>query len=131
VSETVDALAEAWPAAPRPAGAWHPWTDLLDRLDADVRTAVAGEDELVRRELDRLLELDAAPPHDPGMDGPAEAQRLLAGLPRPEGRHPYLDEIVAGLDAAALLLGALTVSPAARRELARRRSRPTSVPAGS
>ena len=133
MSETVDALAEIWAVVPFPDGSWHRWTDLLRRLDADVRSALelAAADELVQRELDRLVELDAAPPPARGMDGLAEAQRLLAGLPRPEGRHPYLDAIVPGLEAAALLLAALTVSPAARRDFDRRRSRPITVPAGS
>lgn len=131
---TVATLAELWDAVPIPSETWHAWSDRLRRLDEDVRTALdlAGDDTAVARALDQLVESDAAASPPAGTGRLAETRRLLAELPRPEGRHPYLDVIVPALEAAALLFAAVDASPAARTAFERERAAlDTTATAGS
>lgn len=111
----LDELAAIWAAVPLPGEQWHPWVAELRRLDHGVRAAVAvlAEDAGARSELEAVLEAgDPAP--DDGRDGLGESLRLLAELPRPVGHHPFLHEIVPGLEAAGVLLAAVGRSSAAR-----------------
>lgn len=133
MNETVPTLAELWDGVPIPAGSWHPGADEIRRLDSEVRAAlaVAGEDDAVAGELERLVESGAAPPQAAGTGRAAEARRLLAGLPRPEGRHPYLDEIVPALEAADLLFAAIGASTDGRTRFERLSAREPAATTGS
>ena len=116
MNDTVAALADLWAAVPIPSENWHRGLDSLRSVDADVRTALelVADDPAAAAALERLVESGASPASATGTGRLADATRLLEALPRPEGRHPYLDVIVPALDAAALLLEAVDASPVAR-----------------
>lgn len=133
--ELVAELRALWARVPAPRERWHPWADVIARLHADVQTAltVLDADEEGRRWLDRLLAGETADAAAGLADELGAALRRLTALPRPDGKHPYLDDVLPGLEAATVLLTAVGLSPAARArfdELAAQRV-PASRPTGS
>lgn len=130
--DLLDELAAVWDAVPIPGEQWHPWVGEIRRLDADVRAALAvlAESDDGREQLEAALEEE--PGDDEGADALGDAVRLLARLPRPVGHHPFLHEIVPGIEAAGVALAAVGRSAATRArfaELAQREA--VSTPAGS
>jgi hypothetical protein len=127
-------LGAIWAKVPIPAGNWHPWLEEISQLGADVRAALAvvAADEDAASELERLLGEDEPPTTaDDEPDALGAAIRRLAALPRPEGKHPFLEDLLPGLEAAELLLAAAASSPAARRrfgELDQKPARAVSAP---
>lgn len=119
--DILDELDTIWAAVPFPGENWHPWVAELRRLDADVRAAIEVLDETAgsREELEALLE-EAVAAEDAGADSLGEAVRRLALLARPAGQHPFLHEIVPGLEAAGVLFAAVGRSPEARQRFGRR-----------
>lgn len=99
-------------AFPVPGAAWHAWAEAIGEVHADLEAAVgvAGEHPAVPA---------AAPAAAAGTLAAARAR--LAALPRPDGRHPYLDEIEAALAALGGLLGRIAAVPAAADAFAHRR----------
>jgi hypothetical protein len=95
----VDDLLQLAERLPVPDAGWHPHATLIravrDELLADLERLRALPDAEER--LTSLLGVDLAP--RPGS--------ALAALPAPEGRHPFLDEILPVLEAARLVQGAL------------------------
>lgn len=101
----LDELRRLCERLPVPEGTWHPGA-----------AAIAA----VRRDFEWALERCAARPEALTLVGevdfdPAGADRELAAawerlraLPLPEGRHPFLDEIVPALEAAEATLAALS-----------------------
>lgn len=137
MTEDTELLAElrsVWARVPLPRDLWHPWSETIRQLHEDVRTALAAlaDDEEGRRALARLLadEAQTTAPAAPA-DAVAAAIGRLAALPRPDGKHPYLEDVLPGLEAAEALLGAVAHSPAARRRFAELRRGPAATPAGS
>jgi hypothetical protein len=111
----VEELRAVWAGVPIPTG-WHPGAAAIARLDEDVRAAFAvlAEDAAARAALARILE------GEPGRSvEPRGALARLRELPRPDGKHPYLAEIMPGLEVAEAVLAAV-----AQRA-------PASTPAGS
>ena len=90
--EVVETLRELADRCPTPAD-WHPGAAAIRAAVADFRAAVAA------------LEAGDAWPADE-----VEAARArLDALPRPEGRHPYMETIVPALEAAELALDLIRV----------------------
>jgi hypothetical protein len=118
-TDLVDELRAIWDRVPIPRETWHPWGESILRLDRDVRAALAivAEDADALAALAQVLaEEDAAPA---GKEGAvAEALRRLGELPRPDGKHPYLGDVLPGLEAAEALLTAVSRSPAASSRFA-------------
>ena len=100
----VEELRAIWAGVPIPTG-WHPGAAAIARLDEDVRAAFAVlvEDAALRAALARILEGESsARPVEPG-----GALARLRELPRPDGKHPYLAEIMPGLEVAEAVLAAV------------------------
>ena len=102
----IDDLSQLAARMPVPEGVWHPHAALIrevrDELLADLARLRACRDAEER--LTTLLGDPSLAPR-PGS--------ALARLPLPEGRHPYLDEILPALDAARLVQAALAVATVA------------------
>ena len=102
----IDELSQLAERMPIPEGTWHPHAALIrevhDELVADLARLRACPDAEER--LTTLLGVPNLPPR-PGS--------ALARLPLPEGRHPYLDEILPTLEAARLVQGALALATVA------------------
>jgi hypothetical protein len=113
----VDELRAVWDRVPIPRESWHPGAAMIARLDQDVRNALRaladepGADSALAEALSR--EDGTA-----GEGAVGEALRRLAELPRPDGKHPYLDDVLPGLEAAEALLAAVASSPAASERFA-------------
>ena len=105
----VEELRAVWDRVPIPRDEWHPGAAAISRLDADVREAFAvlAEDGDARAELRRVLEEDAVVTAEPG-----GALARLRDLPRPDGKHPYLADVLPGLEAAEAVLAAVERAPA-------------------
>lgn len=89
-----DALRELALQLPIPVERWHPYVQLI----VAVRDELLAElDHVDDARLAALLE-EPLPPPRPGS--------ALAALPVPDGQHPFLDEIVPFLEAAALVQAA-------------------------
>ncbi len=84
-------LAERMPV---PDGAWHPHAALIREIRDELLETLERVDE---ETLEALLD-GPVPVPEPGS--------ALAALPIPEGRHPYLDEILPVLEAARRLQAA-------------------------
>ena len=98
----IDDLLELAQRMPVPEGMWHPHAALIrevkDEFLADLERLRALPDAEER--LTTLLDVDLVP-----LPGSA-----LAGLPLPEGQHPFLDEILPALEAARLAQAALAAA---------------------
>jgi hypothetical protein len=105
----VEELRAIWDRVPIPHGEWHPGAAAIARLDADVRDAFAvlAEDGDARAGLRRVLEGDV--PATAELGG---ALARLRELPRPDGKHPYLADVLPGLEAAEAVLAAVQRAPA-------------------
>lgn len=133
--DLVGELRALWERVPAPKDRWHPWSDVLARLRDDVRTGVATleADEEGRRQLGRILAGESVDAGAGLADELGAAIRRLAELPRPDGKHPFLEDVLVGLEAALALLTAAACSPTARARfnaLAAQRE-PASRPTGS
>jgi len=100
---------------PVPQPGWHPHTALIGGVRDDFGLAIdaAAEDPAALDLLAALVDGELEPTFD--SDAPQEltdAWERLQALPCPEGQHPFLDEILAALDALRLLLVALSLSGA-------------------
>lgn len=85
---------------PVPGADWHPHAAAIGAVRRDFERALgvcAAHPEL----LDGILD---------GGDAGSDALTRLDALPRPEGRHPFLDEILPALDAARATLVAVARS---------------------
>lgn len=106
---------------PVPDGSWHAWVPEIRGCRDGLRLALRACEadpragELLAAALDGSLDEPFA-----GSPGTAlEAHyRLLGSLPLPGGRHPYLDEILAALEATEAALVAVSLVPAAARTFA-------------
>lgn len=108
--EVVAELRRLWARLPVPDARWHAYVPRIAAVRDDFAAAIEraiGNAEA----LDRFAALAAGetePVFDAAADpGLTEAYERLRALPRPEGQHPFLDEIVPALEAAELLLVAL------------------------
>ncbi|HEX6762794.1 MAG TPA: hypothetical protein VF094_08345 [Gaiellaceae bacterium] len=95
---------------PVPQPTWHPYADQIAacRQDFEWALALATRHPATLELLALLIEGELDPGPDP--EAPprsAAAARRLRSLPRPNGQHPYLDDILPALDALQLLLIAL------------------------
>lgn len=127
-------LRAIWDRAPVPRERWHSWVDAIAHLHEDVTVGldVLDAEEEARSALAGLIEggpVGAAGEHEGEI---AVALRRLDELPRPDGRHPYLEDILPALEVAEVVLAAVASSPAARRRFAELAQRvPASTPSGS
>jgi hypothetical protein len=131
--EVLDELRVIWDRAPVPRERWHAWVDVIAQLRADVSVAldVLDEDDEARRALAGLID-DGRTYSDEREDAVAAAIRRLDELPRPDGKHPYLEDILPALEVAEVVLAAVASAPAARRRFAELAQRvPVSTPTGS
>lgn len=98
----VEELRAIWERVPLPREARHPGAAAIARLDEEVRAAFAvlAVDRGARAALARIL-AGGAP------TAAAGALARLRELPRPDGKHPYLAEILPGLEAAEAVLAAV------------------------
>lgn len=126
----VSELRAIWARVPIPLGPWHPGSDAIRRVDADVRTAldVLAADEGAAASLAALVEGDRTRVNGSGAIGDAVAG--LAALPRPDGKHPFLEDVMPGLEAAEAVLAAVALSPAATARYEAQRA-PASTDTGS
>lgn len=102
-------LRAIWDRVPLPREEWHPGAAAIARLAADVRDAFAvlDADTDTRAALGGLLEDDA-----PVAAPPGTALARLRELPRPDGKHPYLADVLPGLEVAEAVLAAVQRAPA-------------------
>lgn len=130
----LDELRTLWERAPVPRERWHAWVDVIAQLHADVSVGLDvldGDDE-ARRALGGLIEDGRAATNGGPEDAVAAAIRRLDELPRPDGKHPYLEDILPALEVAEVVLAAVASAPAARRRFAELAQRvPASMPTGS
>ena len=103
-------LAERFPV-PHPL--WHRYVPQMREVIADFRAAVVAleslpdaHDELLRQVEGTADDVAA----DAGGPALAAARERLRSLPVPEGEHPYIDEILVGLEAADAALAALAAA---------------------
>ena|GEM_PF-1915452 len=110
-SELLAELRRLHARLPVPQPAWHPYVPLIaaarDDLERALALAAERPDSL---ELAAAL-LDGGP--EPAFDEDASpeltaAWRRLEALPLPDGRHPYLDDILPVVEGLRLLLVALS-----------------------
>jgi hypothetical protein len=129
----LDELRAIWERTPVPRERWHAWVDVIAELHADVSAGLDvldGDDE-AQRALAGLIEDGREPARGPE-DAVAAAIRRLDELPRPDGKHPYLEDILPALEVAEVVLAAVASTPAARRRFAELAQRaPASTPTGS
>ena len=128
----VDELRGVWDRVPMPRDSWHPWAETIAQLDRDVRAAlrVLAEDAGARGALVQVpAEEDTAATREQGALG--EALRRLRTLPRPDGKHPYLADVLPGLEVAEAVLTALALSPASAGRFAEAQRIPASTATGS
>lgn len=107
----LEALHDLCARLPVPDGRWHPHVAAIAACRADFASALSlvADDPEALRLLDRLVDGAAAAEFDPARSPElAAAWERLDALPVPEGRHPFLDEIMPALDAYRLLLIALS-----------------------
>jgi hypothetical protein len=114
--EARDLLAEVRRLAervPLPHPIWHRFVPEMHAVVRDLFLALDTLAELphAQAELVRSVDSDLRPAlDDTGSPALAAARARLAGLPVPQGEHPYLDEIMLTLEAAGAVLAALTVA---------------------
>ena len=116
----LDDLRALWERAPVPRERWHAWVDVIAQLHEDVSVGldVLDADDEARCALAGLIE-DGRAATDVGRDDAvAAAIRRLDELPRPDGKHPYLEDILPALEVAEVVLAAVASAPAARRRFA-------------
>lgn len=117
--ETLELLAELCAGLPVPDGRWHPHAAAIADVRSDFEHAlriVSG----VPDALDDVAELLRAGAELPPLTEPAgahlqDAWARLGALAVPVGRHPFLDEIVAAVDAAQATLVAIGRNDVAAR----------------
>jgi len=94
-----------------PQPGWHSYVPQIAACRSDFEQALAivterpAALERVAAQVDGDAEPAFAPVVSPDV---AAARQRLEALPRPSGRHPYLDEILPALDALRLVLVALS-----------------------
>jgi hypothetical protein len=119
----LDVLLEVCSRLPVPDPGWHPHARAIGAVRADFEHAVEIAQLVpeVLEEVARSIDADdlAALAPSAGPELRAAWARLEA-LPVPEGRHPFLDEIVAALEAAKVTLAAVGRSAEASRRFERR-----------
>jgi hypothetical protein len=113
VDELLDELRRIADRFPLPHPFWHRYVPQMREVVADFHAAVAAIESLpeAQHELSRRVEgvgEDVAP--DAGGPELAAARQRLRSLPVPEGEHPYIDEILVGLEGADAALAALAVT---------------------
>lgn len=121
--EEVVVLRQLAAAFPVPDGRWHGFSEEIAACRADLAAAVesiAG-DETALAALRRGIDGDTAAPR-PGEPELAAAVARLEALPAPEGRHPFVDDILPALEAMHVALAALAASPAAASAFAQARA---------
>jgi hypothetical protein len=112
VDELLSELRRLAERLPLPHPFWHPYTGQMHVVVRDLFAAIDAIALLRPAQVELLRQVEgqaAAPPPDAGGPTVAAARRRLRELPRPDGQHPYLFEIVPTLEAAAAALAALTV----------------------
>jgi hypothetical protein len=100
-------LAERFPL-PHPI--WHPYVAEMHAVVRDLFTALDAIAAVPGAPAELVQRIDGPDGPSPGgAGGPAlaAARDRLHALPRPQGEHPYLDEILVALEAAAAALDAL------------------------
>lgn len=100
---------------PVPQPGWHPHVALITDCRDDFGHAIdaAEEDPRALDLLAALIDGELEPHFVPDTpDELTEAWERLHALTLPEGQHPFLDEILAALDALRLLLIALNLKGA-------------------
>lgn len=110
-AELLDTLRSLCVRLPVPGARWHPHVASIAAVRNDFEDALAQA--AASRDALRLLDLLVAGSAEAGFDRTRSPQLTAAwdrleALPVPEGRHPYLDEILPALDAHRLLLVALS-----------------------
>ncbi|HEY3541997.1 MAG TPA: hypothetical protein VGK79_05600 [Gaiellaceae bacterium] len=103
-------LAERFPV-PHPF--WHRYVPLMRDVLADFRAAVAALEALPDAQHELVRQVDGTRDGvaaDAGGPALAAARERLRSLPVPEGEHPYIDEILVGLEAASAALAALAAT---------------------
>lgn len=131
-ADFLETLAAVWERVPLPGEQWHPWAAEIRRLDADVRLALDVLAAVPDGDAAVAAALEEGAGEDRGGDALGEAARRLAALPRPVGHHPYLHELLPGLEAAQVALAAVGRSAAARARFATLAQRaPATTPTGS
>jgi hypothetical protein len=110
-------------AFPVPDGSWHGFADEIAACRDDLAAAIEAidGDEPALAALQALLESGSAAPPSSRPELAAAAARLEA-LPAPEGRHPFVDDILPALEAMHAGLAAVAAGPAASSAVARRRA---------
>lgn len=115
VAEAVDVAAELrrlLARLPVPDARWHAHVPQIaavrDDFAAAIDAAAARPEALALFEA--MLAGDAEPAFEPGDPELEAAYDRLQALPVPEGQHPFLDEILPALEAAELLLCALSAA---------------------
>jgi hypothetical protein len=120
--ELLEAIRRLETAFPVPHPSWHGYVEemraCLGSLASALEVAAGVPEvlELVARALDGELE-EAFDAHG-APSALAAAYQGLGRLPIPAGEHPYLDEIVATLEALEALLVSVSLVPAAARAFA-------------
>jgi hypothetical protein len=102
---------------PLPQPSWHGYVPRMRACLADFERALANAErhphvlDLIARSIEGELEEPFA-----GAEGTelAAAYERLGALPRPEGRHPFVDEILPALEAMEAALVAVSLHPPAR-----------------
>ncbi len=115
--EMLAELRAIWGGLLLPGDRWHPWASELARLREDVATAftVLEVDAAACSDLARILEATEEPASDAGADDRLGAtRRMLSGLPRPDGKHPFLEHILPALEVAEAIFAAVGGATAAR-----------------
>ena len=129
----LDELRALWERAPFPRERWHAWVDVIAQLHADVCVGldVLDADTEARLALAGLIE-EGRTSTDEREDAIAAAIRRLDELPRPDGKHPFLEVFLPALEVAEVVLAAVASAPTARRRFAELAQRvPASTPSGS
>ena len=128
----LDELRALWERAPVRVSAGA-WVDVIAQLHADVCVGldVLDADAEARLALAGLIE-EGRTSTDEREDAIAAAIRRLDELPRPDGKHPYLEDILPALEVAEVVLAAVASAPTARRRFAELAQRvPARTPTGS
>jgi len=98
---------------PVPHPLWHRYVPQMREVLADFRAAVVALESLPDAQHELVRQVggtgdDVAT--DAGGPALAAARDRLRSLPVPEGEHPYIDEILVGLEAAGAALTALAAT---------------------